>query len=408
MATWAEADRQLDRSARWVFADVALTGPVPVDHGRVAPQRRLRRPVRGDRGRRLAPRAQPHPDASDSAAGRRCRHCSSRPRSTSRSAPASGRQQRSAGRSVLRLRSGHHPTDRVSVADRGRVCRRAVGRDRVGGPGDPTRSRPSSGSCCSAAVGSSPTSIRTEPDRAERLHAGLEKLEADQVAVARQAEADERARIARELHDAVGHAVNVIVLQAGAARLTATATVRTRRACSAHRTRRPQPRWPTSTTCSACCARPSDDGPLGPARTVDDIVDSSTRCAPRCQHRTRQPLPICDDSIWRTGAAAYRIVQESLTNAIKHAGDAQITVTMSCTNDRFPISSSSTTVSAARGGTVGGGRGIPGMVERGQVLGGQLTAGPPTRRWIRRRRHAPEVARRARRTARRCAEADAS
>ena len=78
----------------------------------------------------------------------------------------------------------------------------------------------------------------------------------------------------------------------------------------------------------------------------------------------------------RTGAAAYRIVQEALTNAIKHAGQARIDVILSCTDDHLSVEVVDDGLGAAAPQQLGGGRGIIGMTERAKVLGGQLNAGP--------------------------------
>ena len=77
-----------------------------------------------------------------------------------------------------------------------------------------------------------------------------------------------------------------------------------------------------------------------------------------------------------TGAAAYRIVQESLTNALKHAGPARIDVTIECSDDDLTVTVSDDGLGAAAPTVPGGGRGIAGMTERANVLGGRLIARP--------------------------------
>ena len=113
--------------------------------------------------------------------------------------------------------------------------------------GRPRRSRHRRvGRCCSGVAGrlrSASVGTRTAPIGSARA---VDDLEADRELVAAGAVADERARIARELHDAVGHAVNVIVLQAGAARLSHT------------RPTRPSPRSGRSRTWAAAPSRDLD------------------------------------------------------------------------------------------------------------------------------------------------------
>ena len=76
------------------------------------------------------------------------------------------------------------------------------------------------------------------------------------------------------------------------------------------------------------------------------------------------------------GAAAYRIVQEALTNALKHAGVAHVQVTLSCTRHHLHLLVIDDGGVPPAPRAVGGGRGIVGMAERAKVLGGRLTAGP--------------------------------
>ena len=77
------------------------------------------------------------------------------------------------------------------------------------------------------------------------------------------------------------------------------------------------------------------------------------------------------------GVAVYRIVQESLTNVVRHAGSSSATVTL--TRDRDGTRSVEITDTGAGGngtGTVGAGVGVRGMRERAETTGGELEAGP--------------------------------
>jgi signal transduction histidine kinase len=213
--------------------------------------------------------------------------------------------------------------------------------------------------------------VRRHQGQAEQLGRAVEDLEAQQVRIAAEAVADERARIARELHDAVGHAVNVIVLQAGAARLSHQPDKAFAALQEIERLGR------TALTDLDHMLGLLDDGdePIrGPAKTTADIAamveEMRTAGASITLHDE------CDSPIGRhVGAAAYRIVQESLTNALKHAGVAHVQVGLSCTSHHLHVLVvDDGQVAPAR--PSGGGRGIAGMAERAKVLGGSLTAGP--------------------------------
>jgi signal transduction histidine kinase len=236
------------------------------------------------------------------------------------------------------------------------------------------------------------TQVKLLAERAE-LAAEHKRDEARQVQLA------ERLRIARELHDIVAHHISVVVIQAqGAQRiadrdparaLTAMAEVertgRTaleemRRLLGLLRTGEPgaaeseagESAIPGATQADAESERtslpgPSDIGVLAERmRSAGLDVTVNTRGEPR---------DVPDD----VGLAAYRIVQEALTNALKHAGPAHVTVGLDFTRGLRILVADDGRGAAARlsdSAVPGAGRGISGMAERAAAAGGTLLAGP--------------------------------
>ncbi len=215
--------------------------------------------------------------------------------------------------------------------------------------------------------------VRRNQDRAQLLSRAVDDLESRQAEVAAEAVADERARIARELHDAVGHAVNVMVLQAGAARLSGDP----RKAFDALHEVESLGRTALTDLDHLLGLLDDSDAPIrGTAKTTPDIAVMVEEM--RAAGADITLVDDCPAPVGRhVGAAAYRIVQEALTNALKHAGVAHIEVTLSCTGTHLHLQ-------VVDDGRLppphlppgGGGRGIAGMTERAKVLGGRLTAGP--------------------------------
>ena len=202
-------------------------------------------------------------------------------------------------------------------------------------------------------------------------------LRAQSSLVAERAVADERARIARELHDAVGHAVNVMVMHAGAARLAA----KDDRAIETLRKIEQVGRSALSDLdrMLGLLHDQADRGvPLEPARKIEDIVRlvDGMRAGGAEIHLDNRCSSLDETKAHRTGAAAYRIVQEALTNAVKHAGKARIDVTISCTDELLEVEVVDDGLGAAAPTRPGGGRGIIGMTERAKELGGHLVAEP--------------------------------
>jgi signal transduction histidine kinase len=190
------------------------------------------------------------------------------------------------------------------------------------------------------------------------------------------ATAAERARIARELHDAVAHALAVIVLQAQAA----TSSLRTRperaeqalaaitssgRAAMAEVRRllgmyRPDPEDPNL-------------APLPSLADLPELVDRVRAAGLPVEAVVAGPVENLPTGV---GLSAYRITQEALTNALKHAGPtATATVTVHCRPDAVEVSVTDTGPGALGGPDERRGNGLRGMRERVGMLGGTLSIG---------------------------------
>jgi signal transduction histidine kinase len=196
-------------------------------------------------------------------------------------------------------------------------------------------------------------------------------LEADRAALAREAVADERARIAREMHDAVAHSVSVMVLQAGAAeQVLATSPERARESLvtiqdtgreAIVELRRMLGLLRDPVADASLAPQPGVgrlDALLEQVRAAGLPVELTVEGAPR-----RLP-PGIDRS-------AYRIVQEGLTNTLKHAGPAHASVRLRYGERALELEVLDDGCGPA--GTTGG-FGLLGMRERAALYGGVLAA----------------------------------
>jgi signal transduction histidine kinase len=209
---------------------------------------------------------------------------------------------------------------------------------------------------------------------ADEAKARAARAEREREERARRAVSDERARIARELHDVVGHSVSVMTVQTSAVR----------RLLREHQEKEREALQVVEQTGREALAemrrmvgvlrRPEEAPALAPQPSLqhlDRLVEHAREAGLPVELRlegTPSPLPTGVD------LTAYRLVQEGLTNALKHArahqaevlvryGDGQVELTIS---DDGP------------GGGDGdkGGHGLVGMRERISVYGGDLEAGP--------------------------------
>ena len=210
-------------------------------------------------------------------------------------------------------------------------------------------------------------------ERAERRAA---LFSADREARAREAVAEERVRLARELHDSVGHALNVVVLHAGAAqRILETKPELAREALGSIETAGRQALGDIERMLGILRA-PEEGAGLDAApglSQVEALCASVREAGLPVQLVVEGPPRALPASLDLT---AYRIVQEALTNTLKHAGKAHASVTLRYGEQALEIEALDDGRGGPAGGFGSGGHGLAGMRERIDIFGGELQAGP--------------------------------
>jgi signal transduction histidine kinase len=188
--------------------------------------------------------------------------------------------------------------------------------------------------------------------------------------LAREAILEERVRIARELHDMVAHSVTVMVVQAGAVRrrLDAGLPVDSELLRGIESSGRDAV-GELRRTLGLLRGEGADatQSPAGLDR-LDELIEQVREAGLTVTlHQQKHPVPPAID------LSAYRIVQEALTNVLRHAGPARVEVTVGVESDGLHLE----VVNDGRPVIVGaGGQGLIGMRERATLFGGELTAGP--------------------------------
>jgi signal transduction histidine kinase len=200
----------------------------------------------------------------------------------------------------------------------------------------------------------------------------IEGFEIEREEASRQAAADERLRIAQELHDVVAHSLGVIAVQAGVGLHVMDTEPAEARAALEHISRMSRSslaeiRWLLGRV------RDTDGAAYTPTPGLVDLrrlVDEVRGAGLTVDLRVDGDV---DDVPPGVGLAAYRITQEALTNAIRHAHAERADVTIGVAPGVLTVD----VVDDGRGGaTSGGGHGLVGMQERAAVYGGTVDAGP--------------------------------
>jgi len=212
-------------------------------------------------------------------------------------------------------------------------------------------------------------------ERAEQAEAAEERAthaERERESAARVAVAEERVRIARELHDIVAHAVSVMVLQVGTVRHNLSAASEDHDLLTgverAGRTALAEMR-----RLLAAMRREGDEADLSPQPgldSLDSLLDEVGRAGlPVELHVDGTPFPLPRG----IDLSAYRIVQEGLTNALKHAHASDADVTVRYRPDELEIEVRDNGQGSATNGGLG--HGLIGIRERVMIYGGKMTAG---------------------------------
>jgi signal transduction histidine kinase len=188
----------------------------------------------------------------------------------------------------------------------------------------------------------------------------------------------EREQLARELHDSVAHHVSAIVIQAQAGH-TVAASHPDAAADALAVIEEEASRTLAEMRVMVGALRDDDAADLGPQRGVADIerLASNAGSVPSVDIELSGDL---DDLAPSVDAAIYRVAQESITNAIRHARDAahiEVRVAGSDTDVRLTVNDDGAPNGAGRSPS---GYGIVGMEERATLLGGTLDAGPNEKR----------------------------
>ncbi|MEO3977071.1 histidine kinase [Streptomyces sp. CAU 1734] len=198
---------------------------------------------------------------------------------------------------------------------------------------------------------------------------------ADRLAEAerRAVELAERNRLARELHDSVGHALSAVTLQAGAARRvldTDPEFVREALAAIEETTRR------TVGELDSVLGLLREEAPMTGGPTLAAVEGLISRSGVRVVLRVEGDPASVPEPVSRE---AYRMVQEGLSNALRHAGGAPVSLLIALRGGELELTMENPAEpdGAGRGPVVrpGGGRGLRGVAERAALLGGEARAG---------------------------------
>ncbi|HEX4212433.1 MAG TPA: sensor histidine kinase [Candidatus Dormibacteraeota bacterium] len=222
-------------------------------------------------------------------------------------------------------------------------------------------------------------SVRSRRSLAAALEELARSVDRERAEEARRAATEERARIARELHDVVAHSVSVMTIQAGGARRLVLQDPAEGRSAlvSIEQTGRQAlaelRRLLTVLRAPAGEGEPADRAPQPGLDRLDELLASFRTAGMEVDARVDdipRPLPAGVD------LSAYRILQEALTNCLKHAPGTHVDVSLTRDNASLLVGVENDGGAIASPELVGAGHGLIGMRQRVDLFGGELAVGP--------------------------------
>jgi signal transduction histidine kinase len=224
-----------------------------------------------------------------------------------------------------------------------------------------------------------------ENTRSRRIYAGAvaqrtQERELEREERSRRAVADERIVIARDLHDIVAHAMSVVAVRAGVARMV----------MSAHPEEVPEALGIIETTARRALQEmrllvgvlrhvEGGDGELGPApglASIGDLIDQAGHAGVEVVVEILGEKRVLPDG---ADLSAYRIIQEALTNVVRHAGPTRAQLRIEYRTDEVVVEvtdEGGRRWDPPQANSASGGHGLIGMRERVALYGGSISAGP--------------------------------
>jgi signal transduction histidine kinase len=223
--------------------------------------------------------------------------------------------------------------------------------------------------------------VRNRRDYAAALLERAETAERTREEEAARRVSEERLRIAQDVHDVVAHAMVAINVQAGVGLHLLDRDVQRARQTLAD-IRQASGDALTDLRATLGVLRSSgDEAPVAPALSLADLADlvAGVRSAGVEVSLSLDPLALEVPS--GVGTTGYRIVQEALTNVVRHAGSARALVEVAREDGRVVISVDDTGGASPPAAIAGTGNGVRGMTERAALVGGTVEAGPHGAGW---------------------------